>query len=253
MSEDRVLLAFETSSALGSVAVARGGDVLAVGWLEDMGRHGMHLVPEIAASLRRADLSREAIGGVVVGHGPGSFTGLRVAVATAKGLARSLEVPLWHHSSLAAAAVSEGAYLPDSVRSRWGELHDPSGEMGDVPRYVLFDARSDRVYAACYRVVGDRIVCLVEPAATTIARVLAEPIPDDAEFLGQGALEHSRAIAEAGYVVRPLPDGIPTAEGLLCAHRLLSWVEPVPQTPWEPEYLRGSTAAAPSYLDRRRG
>lgn len=251
MTEDYVLLAFDTSSSLGSVALARGPEVLALGWLTDARQHASQLVPEIASSLRRAGLERDEIGGVVVGRGPGSFTGIRVAVATAMGLSRSLGVPLWHHSSLAAAAASEGAHLPESVMSRRGGPHALSIDTAEAPLYVLFDARSDRLYAACYQIRDEGIVCVIEPTPTTISRVLSEPIPPGSQFVGEGALRHASAIEESGHSLRPFPAGIPTAEGLLRAHRLFADPEPAPAGSWEPEYLRESSAAAPLPLGRR--
>lgn len=251
MSEDHVLLAFDTSSSLGSVALARGSEVLALGWLTDARQHASQLVPEIAASLGRSGLDREEIRGVVVGQGPGSFTGLRVAAATAKGLSRSFGVPLWHHSSLAAAAASEGAHVPESVMNRRGGLHALSVDTAEAPRYVLFDARSDRVYAACYQILNEGILCLIEPTATTVSRVLSEPIPAGSQFVGEGALRHASAIEESGHAVLPFPAGIPTAEGLLCAHRLFAEIEPAQTGSWEPEYLRDFAAAAPEPLGRR--
>jgi len=57
-------------------------------------RHGETLLPTIAALLERLDLTPASIAAIVVGTGPGAFTGLRVGIATAKGMAHALGVPL---------------------------------------------------------------------------------------------------------------------------------------------------------------
>ena len=83
---DRILLAMDTSTALGTVAVACGREVLARAELGEQRTHASGLVPAIAEVLDEAGVDREELSGVVVGSGPGSFTGVRVAAATAKGL-----------------------------------------------------------------------------------------------------------------------------------------------------------------------
>jgi tRNA threonylcarbamoyl adenosine modification protein YeaZ len=57
-------------------------------------RHGETLLPAVGRLLGEANLRRSRLAGVIVGTGPGAFTGLRVGLATAKGIARALDVPL---------------------------------------------------------------------------------------------------------------------------------------------------------------
>ena len=57
-------------------------------------RHGETLLPTIAALLERLELTPAAVAAIVVGTGPGAFTGLRVGIATAKGMAHALGVPI---------------------------------------------------------------------------------------------------------------------------------------------------------------
>ncbi len=57
-------------------------------------RHGETLLPALAALLDRRGIARSALAAIVVGTGPGAFTGLRVGIATAKGLAHALGVPI---------------------------------------------------------------------------------------------------------------------------------------------------------------
>lgn len=247
-NDDPLLLAFDTATEVGSVGLGRGEDIVAYGLLLEEREHAAALVGQIAAVLDDGGVDRRDVAGIVVGRGPGSFTGLRVAAATAKGLSRGLGVPLWHYSSLAAAAASYDA--PISIPNPPGDRVSPvsvDGDAGRWCRYVLFDARSERVYAACYRFGPDRLETVVEPSATTVAEVLESDVPDDVVFCGSGAIRHAGAIEAAGFPVVPLPAGVPTPHGLLRLHRLHPGRPPVPAgSRWEPEYLRGSSARRPA-------
>ena len=85
--------------------MSHGPDVLARGVMTRQAGHASRLIPTIEEVLEDAGVDRDEIAGVLVGAGPGSFTGVRVAAATAKGLHRSLGVPVWGISSLRAAAM----------------------------------------------------------------------------------------------------------------------------------------------------
>ena len=123
------LLALDTATS--RVVVARGGFdgtlVDAAGWPAGY-RHGESLLPAIEQLLAPAG-GRAAIGAVVVGTGPGAFTGLRVGIATAKGLAHGLGCPIVGVPTgvaLLAAAPEAGALLlpagpADRVLVRSGE------------------------------------------------------------------------------------------------------------------------------------
>ena len=235
------ILAFDTSTPLGSVALGRpDGTVLARRFLRRQGAHAAALVPALAEVLEEAGVERGEIGGVVVGAGPGSFTGVRVAAATAKGLVRGLGVPLRPVSSLAAGAVTAGLRVPGLE----AEAPDPEGwplpgELAGRPRIVLFDARGERVYAASYRVAGGRVETLSPPRASTVGDVIdGEPSPDSL-LCGSGALSHRDRIEGRGYRVLPAPAGVPTADALLRIAALEPETAPV-ENPgrWEPEYLR---------------
>lgn len=249
MSSGRVLLALETTAAVASIAVAVGGEVRATGWLTRRREHAAGLLARIESTLDEAGIGRGEIEGVLVGRGPGSFTGIRIGVATAMGLATGLGVPLYPCSSLMAAAVPGPGARP-GVLPRAASPVGAAPPDARFPRYVLFDARSDRVYAACYSVLPEQIVTLVEPRASTIGAVLGRPVPDRARFCGDGALRSATRIREAGHPLLPLPYGFPTAEGLVRLHAL-SGVPPVDARGFEPEYLR-SPVAFPSASDRSR-
>ena len=217
-----LFLALDSSGPIGSVAVAAGADVLARRTLDRPMRFSAELIPAVAAVLEEAGVARTDLAGVVVGSGPGSFTGVRVAAATAKGLAHALAIPMWAFSSLEAAAVADGA---------WGV------------RYVLFDARGDRVYAACYEVGPAGVEERVAPHASSVGAVLLEELPLDVAFVGDGAVRHAGALRAAGRRVLAAPAGIPTADALLALRALGGGRVPVDRPDrWEPDYVKASNA-----------
>jgi tRNA threonylcarbamoyladenosine biosynthesis protein TsaB len=186
--------------------------------------HAALLVPRIQELLEDVGTTRAELAGIVVGAGPGSFTGLRVGAATAKGMARALGIPLWAFSSLAGAAAAVEA---DPLR----------------PRCVLFDARGDRVYAAAFRIIHGCVETLLKPVATTLSELVEHLIPPGSLLMGDGVVRHRALLEGSGHPVLLPPAGSPSADGLL---RLLSLAPP--STPledpsrWEPDYLRESGA-----------
>lgn len=216
------VLAFDTSGPIGSAAVGRGRRTLAHAVITRRAEHASGIVPLIDQVLEEAEVARGDVDALMVGEGPGSFTGVRVAAATAKGLSRSLSVPLWAASSLAAAAMSvvEGA-----------------------PRYALFDARAQRVYGACYRVSDELVETLVAPHAGELADVLAGDVPRGTVFLGDGAEKHRATIEVAGFEVVAASADRPVAVGLLDLIGRRSDARVVADVGgWEPAYVRVSGA-----------
>ncbi len=226
-----LILAIDTAGEEGSLALGRLSgrgrvalEILARTVLGADDEHASLIVPRVHDLMTNIGSDAGELSGVVLGSGPGSFTGVRVGAATAKGLVWALGLPLWAFSSLlgAAADVSE----------------EPAR-----PRLVLFDARGDRVYAAAYRITPDSVDTLLTPRATTVGEVLDDHIPPGALLMGDGAERHRALLEGAGHRVLPYPAGRPSAEGLLRLFTLTP--DPVPVFPvgrWEPEYLRESGA-----------
>jgi tRNA threonylcarbamoyladenosine biosynthesis protein TsaB len=129
-----IACAIETSGALGSVALADEDRILAEVTFERGLRHGQAVIPAIARCLEDARLSKGAIDLYVAGTGPGSYTGMRVGLATAKALAFALRKPLIGVPSFDALAVAVPAEALRDARSL----------------LVATDARRDRLYAAVY-------------------------------------------------------------------------------------------------------
>ena len=89
-----MLLAFDTATPAVTVALADGAEVLAERTVVDARRHGELLAPGIAAVLDCAGVDRRILSRIVVGVGPGPFTGLRVGLMTARTLGSALGVPV---------------------------------------------------------------------------------------------------------------------------------------------------------------
>ena len=97
------LLAIDTATSRAVVAIAEAdGALVAVEAWEAGHRHGEDLLPMVRALLTRTGTDLVALGAIVVGTGPGAFTGLRVGLATAKGLASALDLPIVGVSTAAA-------------------------------------------------------------------------------------------------------------------------------------------------------
>jgi tRNA threonylcarbamoyladenosine biosynthesis protein TsaB len=120
------LLILETSGRVGQVALARGEALLGVRQLEESRRHARDLAPAVQDLLSSLGWSASNLDGVVVGRGPGSYTGLRVGIISAKTLAYATGCALLAVDTFAAIA----AAAPPEV----------------LCLDVLADAQQDRVY-----------------------------------------------------------------------------------------------------------
>lgn len=223
-----IRIAIETATAVGTVAVARDDLLLAEVALGVQTRHAEKAIPALDAALDLAGVARGAVEEVVVGAGPGSFTGVRVAGATAKGIVAALEVPLRAFSSLLALA---------------------AGVAADRPVCALFDARRGEVYAGCWRVGGSGAEPLLAPVVAPMVAPVAEVVEavraagaGDAVFAGEGALRYRDALAGLGVAVMAAPVH-PRASALLwLAARDAAAGRVADVAGWEPDYVRASSA-----------
>ncbi len=145
--EDRdLVLALDAGSPMVSVALGAGGETLAARAVA-LERSSTQLLALVAEALAAAGARPGDLAGVVAAAGPGSFTGLRVGLATALGLVQGLGVPGQALPSLAAMAAASGAppgtlviAAVDALRGEWsaqafraGPAPSPLGEMSLVP------------------------------------------------------------------------------------------------------------------------
>ena len=151
MSDAAYNLAIETSQRRGEVALGRGDELLKVVELQQPRRHNVELMPAIASLCDSYNVPPNDLNEIYISLGPGSFTGLRVSVATAKMLAmatgaRLVGVPTLDVIGSAAARSGERWVLLNGKRDTWwagryrdGERQGEPGlvhedELGDLPR-----------------------------------------------------------------------------------------------------------------------
>ncbi len=150
----RLLLAIDTATAHAALALGDGRDAprAARSWRAGY-RHGEELLANLDEVLADAGATLEDVGGIVAGTGPGTFTGLRVGLATAKGLAYGLRVPIVGVSTTCALA--------------WAAWHGEEATEATELVVVLPAGPHDR-YVARYRHVDGA----ARPAALDEARLL---------------------------------------------------------------------------------
>jgi tRNA threonylcarbamoyl adenosine modification protein YeaZ len=206
-----LVLSLDTSSAAVSVDLVDVSDAAATTvarrqWVGPHG-HSEHLTPTIAACLEAGGATVRDLGALVVGAGPGPFTGLRVGLVSAAAMAEALGVPAYEVCSLDGLAPDEGDVLvaTDARRKEvyWATYRD--GRRVDGPN-VSYPADVPR---------GDA-TAMVGAGARQYADVLALPLLDgdhpEPSRLVTRALDRIRARAESD-ALTPLylrrPDAVP--------------------------------------------
>jgi tRNA threonylcarbamoyladenosine biosynthesis protein TsaB len=156
-----VILAFDAATDAATSALVRD-DVI----LGERTSSAIRILEDADELLREAELDQADIDAVAVGTGPGSFTGLRIGLAVARGLAFALGVPVAGVSTLAALA---------------------AGAPGAVP---VVDARRREIFV----LVDDEPRCLA-PTALDVVR--------ESVYVGSGSVRYRRVLEDAGAVVPP--------------------------------------------------
>jgi tRNA threonylcarbamoyladenosine biosynthesis protein TsaB len=149
------LLAIETSTQRGSVALLEDDRVVCLAEHDQPSAHAERILSLIEDCLRQSGWQRSALERIAVGVGPGSFVGLRVGIALAQGLGLGLRVPVVGVGSL--RSLSEA--VPSARTER---------------RLALLDARRDELFAAVYAADGSELVApSLWPRSEARARVEA--------------------------------------------------------------------------------
>ncbi|MCL7424338.1 tRNA (adenosine(37)-N6)-threonylcarbamoyltransferase complex dimerization subunit type 1 TsaB [Streptomyces sp. NPDC057806] len=208
-----LLLALDTATPAVTVALHDGTDVIASSSQVDARRHGELLLPAVDRVLAEAGLKLDAVTGVVVGTGPGPYTGLRVGLMTADTFGLALGVPV------------HGVCTLD------GLAH--AADIAEGPFVVATDARRKEVYWAMY---ADSRTRLTDPAVDRPAEI-AERVAG-LPAVGAGALLYPETFPRAHE-----PEHVSAAAlAALAAERLAAGEElPAPR----PLYLRRPDAQVP--------
>lgn len=165
---DPLILGFDTSAAHCAAALLCGGRIVAERF-EEMGRgQAERLMPLMEEVLAEGGFTWAELTAIGVGIGPGNFTGIRISVAAARGLALGLGIPAIGVSSLEAQAFGHPRPLLSVVDARRGYVYAQRlGRDGDGPAELH---RADEIEAAADRVrVGPGISASPAPAIARIA------------------------------------------------------------------------------------
>jgi len=160
------VLALDTSTFVGTVAVVRDGELLAEWGAMVRATHGETLLPRLSQALEAAAMTLSEIDLFAVGLGPGSFTGVRIGVSTAKGLALAEDKPLVGVTSLRTIArgMTAGALRAVAVDAHKGELYcalyevDAAGEL--VERLAPFHEPPERAAARLRDAAGGQLLAV---------------------------------------------------------------------------------------------
>ena len=223
------LLAFETATEACSVAV----------WIDGVMRERFEIAPRRHAELAlpwaeqllaEAGIAKSQLDAIAVGRGPGAFTGVRLAIAIAQGIALALDRPVVPVSTLAALALASQRPV-----------------VGEQPTRILaaIDARMGEVYTAAFAREGEEVVALSSESVGAPGTVV---LPDDASgwfgvgtgfAAGDGLLQRRLQARLAGVDAAALPHAADVARLAAAAYARGESVSPERA---EPAYLRNAVA-----------
>jgi len=207
-------LAFETSSALGEVALGRGSQVIEVRRFSGPRRHAVEFVATIDSVCQSKGVRPSMISAVYVSCGPGSFTGLRIGITAARVLGLACETSIVAVPTL--EVIAQNALLLDGPGLDAGSFEgSAAGRAGDGGKAevlvtqapdrvaVVLDAKRSRVYAASFARVDDRYVAVSAPIEVAADEFLAEQraIDPACAVLGEGVIYHREAVEASGLAV----------------------------------------------------
>ncbi len=167
-------LSIDTSTNTAGLALSLHGEIIeAISWQTEY-NHTIELIPKMINLLERNNKDIHDLKAVTVAQGPGSFNGLRVGIATAKGLALSLHVPV------ASICTLEAIAYPHANT--------------EMKTCAVLQAGRGEIAAALFQLQADRSVALEEPHITSVSN-LCSKINDKTMFCGeitQDQLDHIR-------------------------------------------------------------
>jgi len=225
------VLALETATRICSVAVFVGDRCCTVLTLDRPRRHSERLVPLVQRALAEADVGIQALDAVAVSAGPGSYTGLRIGVSTAKGLALTADARLIGVSTLDALAMHAALYAPT-----------------ETPVVVAQSARQGERYLGAYRVGDGQTIHSV-----AVPTVLADDdlkawwhatgLPLQAWAVGDDVPDVANVLPEVSFHTLPYPAVGPSAR--MVGHRAIHQLargETHDIATFEPFYLKAYRA-----------
>ena len=222
------ILALDSSGLVASVAIASEETLLAEYTVNFKKTHSQTLLPMLDEIISMVELDLSEVDAIAISSGPGSFTGLRIGSATAKGLGLALDKPIISVPTIDSLAYN--LYGTDKIIC------------------PIMDARRDQVYTGLYEFAGDKLVVVSPQKAVGIDEIIneIESIGKAVIFLGDGVPIHRDRISESikvGFSFAPLHMNRQRA-GAIAALGLEYYKENRVETATEhqPVYLRVSQA-----------
>lgn len=132
------LLAIDTASTSGSIALMKDDRIVACQFMDIQITHSERLMPQIDQIFQMNKMKPSELDGVLLANGPGSFTGIRIGLSTAKGICFGIEKPLIPYNNLEMLAINLAH--------------------ADKPILSVIDARMNEIYAALYDPSGAELI-----------------------------------------------------------------------------------------------
>ncbi|ASS76614.1 tRNA (adenosine(37)-N6)-threonylcarbamoyltransferase complex dimerization subunit type 1 TsaB [Tumebacillus algifaecis] len=227
-------LAIDTATQTLSVAVGEKGKLLGEATTQLSRNHSVKMMPLLEGLMSNLDLTPDSLQGIVVGRGPGSYTGVRIAVTAVKAFAMALNIPLVGVSSLDGLA--------------------RHGELSDALVVPMFDARRKQAYTAFYeqqngvfeKIAEDRLLVLDDLIKAINSRMVVRRLdkrPVKVLLLGDGAQAHREELRErlgekAQFAPSPSHDFVRAAHLLDVGIPLIEAGETHDAATFAPEYLQ---------------
>jgi tRNA threonylcarbamoyladenosine biosynthesis protein TsaB len=220
-----ILLALETSTEACSVALLRDGELQERFELAPR-RHAELVLPWIDRLLVDAGVARAALDAIAVGRGPGAFTGVRLGIAVAQGIAFALDRPVLPISTLAALAEAAGASAGQSV-------------------LAAIDARMGEVYLGAFVIDDDGQPQAL--GAESLQRPEQAEVPQETRWIGTGsgfaAIDGALRTRLGTTLQRCDATALPRAAAIArLGARAFARGEAIPADRLEPAYLRDKVA-----------
>lgn len=178
------LLAIDSSGMVASVALMTEEKLIGEYTINNKKTHSQTLLPMIDEMMKMIGQEIEEIDGIAIASGPGSFTGLRIGSATAKGLAFALNKPIISVPTL--EAIASNVYGTDQLLC------------------PMMDARNNQVFVGLYRYENGQLVTILDQTVLSIDELCAKINELDTKtmFLGDGAQVYGDIISENVFVTK---------------------------------------------------
>ena len=235
MGAERLWLAIDTATDLASVAVGSPPVTQAAAFVQGSRQQAAQILALVEQVLTLTGVRPKELAGIVLGDGPGGFTGLRIGWAAAKGLAQETGLPLRTVPSLMAAAAGAARVL------------------GEVPVAACFDALRGQVYGAVYVVKASSVETVVPPTLLTIEDLAARSPLCPRLVVGDGALKYAEPVRRwSGAAPASVEEVVPPAVSMLALLPRDGAAHAVPD-PATAEPVYGRPAEAQAKWEARHG